>query len=222
MSLSLPLHNSQAGHAPKLVPAASNGFTVIELMVVVAVVALITSLALPSLSDFVQRFQIDRFAASLRGTINNARQNALRTGLETVVCKRVQSQNTCNTGNPNTGFERGWIVFHDQTAGFSATAASTDRNQQFDSATETLIQANQETSANFITQSFPSRQVNSPPIVISGQGLSMANNDICIMICAATDCSARPNNRYVIVNQAGHVRVETEASFAGIATGVCQ
>ena len=196
------------------------GFTLVELMVVVGIAALITALALPSFADFVQRFQIDRYAANLRGTINNARQQALRTGLETVVCKRVVMQNACST-LATDGYEKGWIVFHDQTAAFTATAASTDRNGIFD-PTETLIQATDGTSANFRTQSFPTSSANNPPIAISGQGLSLASGNVCILVCAANDCSAKPNNRYVIVSQSGHVRVETQASFAGVTTGVCQ
>jgi prepilin-type N-terminal cleavage/methylation domain-containing protein len=196
------------------------GFTLIELMVVVGIAALITALALPSFTDFVQRFQIDRYAANLRGTINNARQQALRTGLDTVVCKRIPLQNACSTV-PNQGYQNGWIVFHDQTAAFTATAALTDRNGIFD-PTEMLIQATDGTTANFITQSFPNAAANNPPIAISGQGLSLANGNVCIMVCAANGCGARPNNRYVIVSQSGHVRVETQASFAGVTTGVCQ
>lgn len=198
----------------------SRGFTLIELLVVVAIAALITALALPSFADFVQKFQIDRYAANLRGTINNARQQALRSGLETVVCKRIPMQNACST-LATDGFQNGWIVFHDQTTAFTATAASTDKNRIFD-ATETLIQATDGTTANFKTQSFPTASANNPPIAISGQGLSLANGNVCIMVCAATDCTARPNNRYVIVSQSGHVRVETQASFAGVSTGICQ
>lgn len=200
--------------------AKLRGFTLVELMVVVAVAVLITALALPSFTDFIQRFQIDRYAANLRGTINNARQQALRTGLETVVCKRIPLQNACSTV-AGDGYQNGWIVFHDQTAAFTATAASTDRNRIFD-PTETLIQATDGTTANFRTQSFPVASTNNPPIAISSQGLSLANGNVCIMVCAANGCGARPNNRYVIVSQSGHVRVETQASFAGVTTGVCQ
>lgn len=196
------------------------GFTMIELLVVVAIATLITALALPSFNIFIQGFQINRYAANLRGTINNARQQALRTGLETVVCKRIPLQNACST-NVGMGYEAGWIVFHDQTAAFTATAALTDRNRIFD-ATETLIQATDGTTANFRTQSFPNAAANNPPIVISGQGLSLANGNVCIMVCATNNCSAMPNNRYIIVSQSGHVRVETQASFAGVASGVCQ
>ncbi len=190
------------------------GFTLVELMVVVGIAALITAMALPGFTDFIQKFQIDRYAANLRGTINNARQQALRTGLETVVCKREEMQNTCSKKD-SEGYEKGWIVFHDQTAGFTATAATTDKNRVFES-TETLIQATDGTTASFKTKSFPTAA--NPPIAISGQGLSLATGNVCIMVCAATDCSAKPNNRYVIVSQSGHVRVETESSFKGKTT----
>lgn len=214
-----PLLQSSINPAKKS-KAKLRGFTLVELMVVVGIAALITAFALPSFTDFIQRFQIDRFAANLRGTINNARQQALRTGLETVVCKRIPLQNACSAVASN-GYQNGWIVFHDQTAGFAGTAASTDSNRTFNS-TETLIQATDGTTANFRTQSFPNAATNNPPIAISGQGLSLATGNVCIMVCAANDCSARPNNRYVIVSQSGHVRVETQASFAGVTTRVCQ
>ena len=90
-----------------------------------------------------------------------------------------------------------------------------DKNRVFES-TETLIQATDGTTASFKTKSFPTAA--NPPIAISGQGLSLATGNVCIMVCAATDCSAKPNNRYVIVSQSGHVRVETESSFKGKTT----
>ncbi len=196
------------------------GFTMVELMVVVGIAALITALALPSFADFVQRFQIDRYAATLRGTINFARQQALRSGLQTVVCRRTSFANSCSTSSAE-GFETGWIVFHDQAAGFNA-ATSTDRNGVFDSS-ETLIQATDGTSASFITQSYPNTATNNPPFVISGQGMSLANGNLCIKICARAACTVHPNNRYVIFVQSGHVRVETEAVFMGAPnSGVCQ
>jgi type IV fimbrial biogenesis protein FimT len=194
------------------------GFTLIELMVVVGIAALITALALPSFTDFVQKFQIDRYAANLRGTINNARQQALRTGLETVVCKRVVMQNACSKEDSD-GYEKGWIVFHDQTADFTATAATTDKNRVFES-TETLIQATDGTTASFKTKSYPNAGDNNPAIAISGQGLSLATGNVCIMVCAASDCSSKPNNRYIVISQTGHVRVETESSFNGKVTEV--
>lgn len=197
-----------------------SGFTLIELLVVVVIVALITALALPSFADFIQRFQIDRYAATLRGTINFARQQALRSGLQTVVCRRVPFSNSCSIAG-STGFETGWIVFHDQVAGFNA-AISTDRNGLFDS-NETLIQATDGTTASFITQSYPNPGANNPAFVISGQGMSLANGSLCIKICARAACTAHANNRYLIFVQSGHVRVETEAAFLGAPnSGVCQ
>ena len=198
----------------------ARGFTLIELMVVVGIAALITVLALPSFADFIQRFQIDRYAATLRGTINFARQQALRSGLQTVVCRRVPFGNSCSSEG-GSGFETGWIVFHDQVAGFNA-AISTDRNGVFD-PNETLIQATDGTTASFITQSYPSPGANNPAFLISGQGMSLANGNLCIKICARAACTAHANNRYVIFVQSGHVRVETEAVFLGAPnSGICQ
>ena len=198
----------------------ARGFTMVELMVVVGIAALITALALPSFADFVQRFQIDRYAATLRGSINFARQQALRSGLQTVVCRRTPFANSCSTSG-TTGFETGWIVFHDQVAGFSA-AVATDQNGVFNT-NETLIQATSGTTASFITQSYPNLGANNPAFVISGQGMSLANGNVCVKICARATCTAHANNRYVIFVQSGHVRVETEAAFLGAPnSGVCQ
>lgn len=212
-----PLLQSSINPAKKS-KAKLRGFTLVELMVVVGIAALITAMALPGFNDFIQKFQIDRYAANLRGTINNARQQALRTGLETVVCKREVMQNTCSKKDSD-GYEKGWIVFHDQTAGFVATAATTDKNRVFDS-TETLIQATDGTTASFKTKSYPNAGDNNPAIAISGQGLSLANGNVCIMVCAASNCSSKPNNRYIVIAQTGHVRVETESSFKGKVTEV--
>ncbi|MGB0514294.1 MAG: GspH/FimT family pseudopilin [Wenzhouxiangellaceae bacterium] len=86
-----------------------NGFTLIELMLVVAVAAVIASLALPSLDRFADRNRIESTANELVAHINLARLEAVMHRRVVVVCPSTDGQR-CSGGNQ---WHHGWIVFRD-------------------------------------------------------------------------------------------------------------
>ena len=75
------------------------GFTLIELMITLAIAALVLTLAVPSLRDFTLRNNLAAKANELVGTLNYARSEAVRRG-ETVTV-------TSNNGN---AWEQGWQI----------------------------------------------------------------------------------------------------------------
>ena len=77
----------------------SDGFTLIELMITLAIAALILSLAVPSLRDFTLRNNLAAKANELVSTLNYARSEAVRRG-ETITV-------TSNNGN---AWEDGWQI----------------------------------------------------------------------------------------------------------------
>jgi len=90
-------------------PVRSAGFTLIELMVVVALVAIIQSLAAPALSGMANSMRLTAAANSLFSSLLLARSEAIKRNSRAVVCKSATGY-ACNiTG----GWEQGWIVFHD-------------------------------------------------------------------------------------------------------------
>ena len=89
--------------------SASVGFTLIELMVVVAIAALLQSLAAPSFRGFVNSMRLTAAVNSLFTSLLLARSEAIKRNGRAVVCKSVTGEACVTTG----GWEQGWIVFHD-------------------------------------------------------------------------------------------------------------
>ena len=87
----------------------SAGFTLIELVMVVALVAILYSLAAPSLSGMANSMRLTTAANSLFSSLLLARSEAIKRNSRAVVCKSATGD-TCNTSG---GWEQGWIVFHD-------------------------------------------------------------------------------------------------------------
>ena len=95
------------------------GFTLIEMLTVVAISALLLSIVLPGWQEFVQRqalsAHVDLFASALRYT----RTQAMRLGQPVSLC-RSHTANTAQPscaadGAPSTGsYASGWLIFLDR------------------------------------------------------------------------------------------------------------
>lgn len=86
------------------------GFSLAELLVVVAIVALVLALAVPSMAAIVSAQQLSAFASALQVSLQLARNDAVMRGGTTVLCKSPDGSACSQTG----GWEQGWIVFEDR------------------------------------------------------------------------------------------------------------
>ncbi|MFN2334763.1 MAG: GspH/FimT family pseudopilin, partial [Wenzhouxiangellaceae bacterium] len=86
-----------------------SGLTLIELMLALSLSAVITSLAMPSMLDFMQRQRISATANELVAHINLARMHAVYQRELAVLCPS-NNQVDCTGGNR---WDSGWIVFRD-------------------------------------------------------------------------------------------------------------
>ena len=91
--------------------STSVGFTLIELMVTVALAAIILTQAVPSFNALVQNNRLISQKNEFISTLNLARSEALKRGTRVTVCAS-SDQKTCDT----TDWEKGWIVFSDRNA----------------------------------------------------------------------------------------------------------
>lgn len=89
--------------------SVSAGFTLIELMVVVAVAALLQSLAAPAFTGMVNSMRLTAAVNSLFSSLLLARSEAIKRNARAVLCKSTSGEACITSG----GWEQGWIVFHD-------------------------------------------------------------------------------------------------------------
>jgi type IV fimbrial biogenesis protein FimT len=94
----------------------SHGFTLIETMVVIAIIAILTTLAAPSFKNLIQSNAISSNVNSFLSDMRFARSEAVRLGSSVVVCRSnsPESAQACNgTSGATNGWTTGWIVFVD-------------------------------------------------------------------------------------------------------------
>src|SRR5450432_2934716 len=89
--------------------AKSSGFTMIELMMTIAIGAIVLVLAVPSFRYVTNSNRIAAEINGLLGDLQFARSEAIKEGRTVTVC--VSTNGTSCTGTPN--WEGGWIVFSD-------------------------------------------------------------------------------------------------------------
>ena len=84
----------------------ARGFTLIEFAVVMAIVGILVSLAVPSIVSFTANSEVRSTAASVIGDIGLARAEALRTRGAVTLCAR-------NGSSCGTDWTQGWLIFID-------------------------------------------------------------------------------------------------------------
>jgi len=104
------------------------GFTLIELMVTIAVMVVLGMMAAPALQNYVARAGVQTLQNDFMAAINRARAEALSRNTCVSVCQlnAGTTGNSCQTGTSLAGqWHRGWIVYENrECAALSATGAN--------------------------------------------------------------------------------------------------
>lgn len=90
----------------------TSGFTLVELMVALAILAILVGLATPSFRDFTRSTQVTAANNDLVTALNLARSESLRRSTGVTVCSSADGA-TCGAA---TDWKSGWIVFEDAGA----------------------------------------------------------------------------------------------------------
>jgi type IV fimbrial biogenesis protein FimT len=115
--------------------ARSAGFTLIELMFTVVVLAVLLGIGVPNFRDFVRNGRMTAAANDLLTDINLARSEAVKRRVPVTLCKTTDGT-SCST-DASVPFRR-WIVFVDD-ANAAAVDATNDGDGEVDGAAETVL-----------------------------------------------------------------------------------
>lgn len=89
--------------------SGQRGFSVIELMITVAIAAVLLAVAIPNFTDALVRNRIAGAADELQSAFGLARAEALKLKLPVTICARA-TDTTCGTG---TSWNNGFLLFQD-------------------------------------------------------------------------------------------------------------
>lgn len=98
------------------------GFTLIELMVTLAIAAILATVAAPMLSRFLARSQMNAVANDLTGAIQMARMEAVSRNTCVSVCRRATSGAAQCAGDEGS-WSSGWLVYENASCDGSVTTA---------------------------------------------------------------------------------------------------
>lgn len=105
-----PSHGSAFGRPVALVSCdGAQGFTLLEALVVVALLGILVAIAAPAVSGWSARHQVQAQAEGFLGSLVLARSEALRRQQRVSLCAQAANQ-TCDA---NARWQQGWLVFVD-------------------------------------------------------------------------------------------------------------
>jgi len=93
--------------------SSATGFTAIELMVTLAVLAVLAALATPSFKPLVERWRVRSAVEQLESTLRYARSEAIKRGGHIAIQKIPNNTNGCTTAINKTDWNCGWYVCED-------------------------------------------------------------------------------------------------------------
>ncbi|HWT18961.1 MAG TPA: GspH/FimT family pseudopilin [Variovorax sp.] len=78
-----------------------HGFTLVEMMVVIVLMAILLALALPSFNNLVEKYRVEGVASALMASVSHARAEAARRGQAVTIRQRVE----CSGADWSCGWE---------------------------------------------------------------------------------------------------------------------
>ena len=167
----------------------SAGFTLIELVITIAIAAVLAALAAPNFVQYHRNSELTSLTNSLLAAVNAAKGEAMKTGKNAFVIPK------------GTGWNSGWIVYVD-----------TDRDNSYTDGTDIAVQAQDAPKSYFSITGNNIAGGSTPYIKFDNSGYSVDNSAAPVALTltiARTDVpstSASEETRRVVVARTGRGR----------------
>jgi type IV fimbrial biogenesis protein FimT len=106
-----------------------SGITLVELMVTIAIMAILLVIGLPSYQYITESYRMSAEANNLLGDLQYARGEAIREGQGVTVCSSTNSTTATPTCSNSSAWQTGWVVFSNPTAAANPVAGTVLRVQ---------------------------------------------------------------------------------------------
>jgi len=146
----------------------SLGFTLVELMITVAIVGIVAALGIPSFQEMLRQNRASSLANELAASLNLARSEAIKQGARVSVCKSANITDASPTCSTTANWQNGWLIFVDK-----GTSGS------FDDSSDTRLKVGQPSNSNAVI-SAGSTFTNYVSYLPSGSSPSNGTLDICV------------------------------------------
>jgi len=167
-----------------------HGFTLIELLIVLAVGAILFTIAIPGLGFLVNTSRLAAVTNNLVSSLQLARSEAIKRGQRVTVCKTSGAMAKTPACDASASWQEGWLVFVDGGTRGVIEAGDTLLRVQEPASTAVAI-----TVSNYTTY-----------VSYLSSGVSQAPNNLAngkLRVCLAS------NQREVIINRMGRIRLES-------------
>jgi type IV fimbrial biogenesis protein FimT len=183
---------SMPGNSRGMRPRPSaRGMTLVEMLTVVAVMAILMSFAVPSISVLIDSAKVSSASNVLLAGLHLARSEAIKRNSRVVLCKSADGVACASDG----GWEQGWIVFHDANNNGLREASETMIRREMPLSSSLRLTGNQ----NVV------RYVSFAPsgaTKLTGGGFQAGTLTVCRQSVAPGEA------RQIILNAAGRPRVQ--------------
>lgn len=132
-------HMQHQNSIPRFIRNSARGFTAVELMVVVAIVAILAAVAAPNFSGMIGRWRVRQSVEALQAAIYFARSEAIKRGGAVVLQKLPNTDGVCSLASATNQWGCGWLVCVD-TNSDNACGNNDPVLRQFAIASKTEVQ----------------------------------------------------------------------------------
>jgi len=176
--------------AEVLVQPKQRGFTLIELIITIAIAGILMSLALPSFKKTLQNNKLTSMHNELLSSLSLARNTAISRGSFATLCKSNQAGDNCDS---SASWKDGWIIFLDND-----DSGSVNNDEEVIALNNALPK---KVSINFSRNR----------VTYGAQGYAIGYSGV-FTFCDDLD---NDNKKGMIISNNGHIRVATSNSELG-------